>query len=69
MIPLANEDAAAFGRPGRTLMVGSLSTRPSTNPLRVQSQINSSADGFLRAVQDRGLTAVVSPTIGGRSPP
>src|SRR5476649_54702 len=34
MMPLANDDAAAFGLPGRTLMVGRRSTRPSTNPRR-----------------------------------
>ena len=35
MMPLANEEAAAFGRPGRTLIVGNRSTRPSMKPLRV----------------------------------
>ena len=29
---LANDDAAAFGRPGRTLIVGSRMARPSMNP-------------------------------------
>ncbi len=35
MMPLANDEAAAFGRPGRTLIVGNRNTRPSTKPLRV----------------------------------
>ena len=35
MMPLANDDAAWFGRPGRTLIVGRRATRPSTKPLRV----------------------------------
>ena len=35
MMPLANDEAAAFGRPGRTLIVGSRSERPSTKPRRV----------------------------------
>jgi MFS family permease len=34
MIPLAKEEAAEFGFPGRTTMVGSRQTRPSTKPLR-----------------------------------
>lgn len=34
MMPLANDEAALFGLPGRTLMVGRRSTRPSTKPLR-----------------------------------
>ena len=35
MMPLANEDAALFGLPGRTLTVGSRRLRPSRKPLRV----------------------------------
>jgi hypothetical protein len=35
MMPLANEDAARFGLPGRTTIVGRRSDRPSRNPLRV----------------------------------
>ncbi|VTP60135.1 Uncharacterised protein [Serratia rubidaea] len=34
IMPLANDEAALFGLPGRTLMVGRRSTRPSTKPLR-----------------------------------
>ncbi|MNC90136.1 hypothetical protein D3C83_61980 [compost metagenome] len=34
MMPLAKDEAAAFGLPARTTMVGSLSDRPSRNPLR-----------------------------------
>ena len=37
MMPLANDDAARFGLPGRTTMVGSRIERPSTMPLRVKS--------------------------------
>jgi hypothetical protein len=37
MMPLANEDAALFGLPGRTVTVGSRRLRPSTKPLRVMS--------------------------------
>ena len=35
MIPLANDDRAAFGLPARTLIVGRRSERPSMNPRRV----------------------------------
>ncbi|MNT21750.1 hypothetical protein D3C72_1570980 [compost metagenome] len=35
MMPLANDEAAALGLPGRTLMVGRRSTRPSTKPRRL----------------------------------
>ena len=35
MMPLANEDAAALGLPGRTVTVGRRSERPSTKPRRV----------------------------------
>ncbi|CAE6843779.1 hypothetical protein R75465_06841 [Paraburkholderia aspalathi] len=35
MMPLANDEAAAFGLPGRTLIVGRRNTRPSTKPRRV----------------------------------
>ena len=37
MIPLANDYAALFGLPGRTVTVGNRSERPSMNPLRVMS--------------------------------
>ena len=37
MIPLANDDAALFGLPGRTVTVGSRRLRPSMKPLRVMS--------------------------------
>ena len=37
MMPLANDDAALFGLPGRTVTVGSRSERPSMKPLRVMS--------------------------------
>ncbi len=37
MIPLANDDAALFGLPGRTVTVGRRSERPSRKPLRVMS--------------------------------
>ena len=33
-IPDAKPDAAAFGAPGRTLIVGSRTVRPSTKPFR-----------------------------------
>ncbi len=32
---MSNDEAAALGRPGRTLIVGRRSTRPSTKPRRV----------------------------------
>jgi hypothetical protein len=32
MMPLANDDAARFGLPGRTTIVGSRSARPSMKP-------------------------------------
>ena len=35
MMPEKNPDAAALGRPGRTLTVASLMARPRRNPLRV----------------------------------
>ena len=35
IMPLAKDEAAALGLPGRTLMVGRRSTRPSTKPRRV----------------------------------
>ena len=35
MIPLAKEDAALLGLPGRTTMVGNRSARPSMKPLRL----------------------------------
>jgi hypothetical protein len=35
--PLANDDAARFGLPGRTVIVGKRSDRPSMNPFRVMS--------------------------------
>ena len=34
MMPLANDEAARFGLPARTTMVGSRSERPSRKPLR-----------------------------------
>ncbi len=37
MMPLANDDAALFGLPGRTVTVGRRSDRPSMKPLRVMS--------------------------------
>ena len=37
MMPLANEDAARFGLPGRTVTVGRRNERPSMKPLRVMS--------------------------------
>ena len=37
MMPLANDEAARLGLPGRTTMVGRRSDRPSMNPLRVKS--------------------------------
>ena len=37
MMPLANDDAALFGLPGRTVTVGRRSERPSRKPLRVMS--------------------------------
>ena len=35
MMPLAKDDAAALGLPGRTVTVGNRRERPSTNPFRV----------------------------------
>ena len=35
IMPLAKLDAAALGLPGRTLMVGMRSVRPSMKPLRL----------------------------------
>jgi hypothetical protein len=37
MMPLANDDAALLGLPGRTVIVGRRSERPSMKPLRVMS--------------------------------
>ena len=37
MMPLANDDAALFGLPGRTVTVGRRRLRPSMKPLRVMS--------------------------------
>jgi len=37
MMPLANEEAALFGLPGRTVTVGRRRLRPSMKPLRVMS--------------------------------
>ncbi len=37
MMPLANDDAARLGLPGRTVTVGSRRLRPSMKPLRVMS--------------------------------
>src|SRR5258705_6406199 len=37
MMPLANDDAARFGLPGRTVTVGRRNDPPSMNPLRVMS--------------------------------
>ena len=42
MMPLANEDAAELGWPGRTEIVGRRRTRPSTKPLREYSLTSSS---------------------------
>ena len=42
MIPLAKDDAAEFGRPGRTEIVGRRQMRPSTWPRREYSLTSSS---------------------------
>ena len=67
--PLANDDAAAFGRPGRTVIVGSRITRPSMKPRRVQSPISNSAIAFCVPYDVCGLSAVLSSTFAGMSPP
>ena len=56
MMPLANEDAAEFGFPGRTEMVGSRQTRPSTYPLREYSLTSSSPMAFVAPVSYTHLT-------------
>ena len=46
MMPLANDDAALLGRPGRTVIVGSRSERPSIMPLRDRSLTSNSPIAF-----------------------
>jgi len=46
MMPLANDEAARLGLPGRTTMVGKRRERPSMNPLRVRSAIRYSPITF-----------------------
>jgi hypothetical protein len=43
---LRNDEAALFGRPGRTQMVGKRSTRPSMKPLRLMSFSSNSPMAF-----------------------
>ena len=56
MIPLANEEAARLGLPGRTTIVGRRSDRPSMNPLRLMSFTSSSPIAFCVPYDDCGVT-------------
>src|SRR6266545_5150317 len=69
MTPLANDDAALFGLPGRTVTVGRRRLRPSIMPLRDMSWTSSSAIAFCVPYDDCGVTGASSGTGSGSSPP
>ena len=69
MMPLANDDAALFGWPGRTVIVGRRSERPSIMPLRVMSWTSSSPIAFCVPYDDCGVSAASSGTGSGSAPP
>src|SRR5690348_5242 len=69
MIELANDDAALFGLPGRTTIVGKRSDRPSMKPLRLMSLTSNSPIAFCVPYDDCGISGASSGTGSGSAPP
>src|SRR5206468_9620108 len=69
MMPLANDDAALFGLPGRTVIVGRRRLRPSMKPFRLMSLTISSPIAFCVPYELCGVSAALSGTGSGSGPP
>ena len=68
-MPLANDDAALLGLPGRTVTVGRRSERPSMKPLRVMSYTRYSPIAFCAPYEACGISGASSGTGSGSGPP
>src|ERR1700682_6408024 len=69
MMPLANEDAALFGLPGRTGTVGRRRVRPAVVALGVMSETSSSPIAFCAPYEVCGVSGASSGTGSGNFAP
>ncbi len=68
-MPLANDDAARLGSPGRTVTVGRRRLRPSSAPRRDRSATSSSPITFCVPYDECGVSGASSGTGSGSRPP